>query len=255
MRRRLGRGARLVLLLLITAVVLLPVETVVGRAVTDENGRATWTGILAVLHDGDALTWFSNSLVLSLGTVAVTLALAAPAGYVLSRARGRWVSGYALALFVLQSLPVIVLVVPLFLVLAGLGLVDQLNGVGIVYVGLDLAVAIWMVAAATDAVPIEREESAWLDGCTVAQAWWRVVLPGAADGLVSAGILVFLQAWNEYLVAVVFLHSDDDKTLGIALAGVTGSPALALLMMVPPALLTIVLHRYVRPGAMVGAGF
>ena len=259
-RRRSGRRAaaswaRFALLLVITAVLLGPVGVIVGRALTGFDPR-TGAAVISLrgfttLLGGDALVWFGNSLGVSAATVVVSVVLAAPAGYVLSRARGRWVSGYALVIFALQSLPAVVFIVPLFIVFARLGLIDDLAGLTIIYIGSALAVAIWMIAAATDAVPVLIEEAAWLDGCSVAGAYLRIVLPNLRPAIASAAILVFLQAWNEYFVALVFLRSDQNKTLAVVLAG-SHSPVLAVVMALPPVLLALVLNRYLRvPGAAV----
>ncbi len=241
-----ARWGRFAALLGLAALVLGPLELIVGRAFQGP-AEPTLDGLFGAPRFGPALTWFGNSLAVSTATVLVSLVVAAPAGYVLSRARGRRVSAYGLVLFALQSLPAVVLVIPLFVVFARTGLVDSLPGLTIVYIGSTIAVAVWMIAAATDAVPIAIEEAAWLDGCSIVGGYLRMVLPNLGPGLVSAAILVFLQAWNEYLVAVVFLRSDANKTLGVALAGAQ-SPALAVLMMLPPVLVVVLLGRFVRIG-------
>jgi len=237
----------------LTALVLVPIAVIVVRAFAGVDPRSgavgfSLAGILGVFRFG-AGQWIANSLAVSAATVLAALAIGAPAGYALSRARGRWVSGYGLAVFVIQSLPAIVFVVPLFLVFARIGLIDSLVGLTIVYVGSTLAAATWMMAAAIDAVPIAIEEAAWLDGCSIAGGFVRIVLRNSGAGLLSAAILVFLQAWNEYLIAVVFLKSDANRTLAIALAG-SHSPALAVVMMLPPVLIFAVLHRFVRIGVV-----
>ena len=129
---------------------------------------------MGVLADGAALTWFRNSLGVAAATVLVSVAIGTPAGYVLSRARGRAVDAFALIVFALQSLPVILLVIPLFVLLASARLVDSLPVLVLIYVGLNIAVATWTMAAAIDAVPLALEEAAWLDGapCSAASCAW-----------------------------------------------------------------------------------
>lgn len=257
MTRNAPAWRRTVALAAFTALVLVPIAVIVVRAFTGFDPRTGATGfsldgILSVLRYGGS-QWIANSLAVSGATVLASLAIGAPAGYALSRARGRWVSGYGLVIFVLQSLPAIVFVVPLFIVFAKVGLVDSLVGLTVLYVGSTLAVATWVIAAAIDAVPIAIEEAAWLDGCSIAGGFVRIVLRNSGGGLLSAGILVFLQAWNEYLVAVVFLKSDANRTLAIAAAG-SHSPALAVVMMLPPVLVFAVLHRFVRIGVVTRMG-
>jgi multiple sugar transport system permease protein len=252
-RRTVASWARFVLLLGITALLLGPVGVIAVRAVTGFDPR-TGAAVFslrgfATLTGGIAPVWLANSTAVTLTTVLVTVALTTPAGYVLSRARGRWVSAYALAIFALQSLPGVVLVIPLFIVFARFGLVDDLAGLTVIYIGSSLAVSIWIIAAAVDAVPVAIEEAAWLDGCSVAGGFLRIVLPNILPAVAAAAILVFLQAWNEYLVAVVFLRSDQNQTLAVALAG-SHSPVLAVVMALPPVAIALLLNRYLRVGAV-----
>ena len=157
--------------------------------------------------------WLQNSLLVTLGTVIVSVIVAAPAGYVLSRGRSRAVSGYSLLLFVFQSLPVITSVIPLFILFANLGLVDNLGGLIIVYVGSSMAVATWMMAAYMDSIPISLEEAAWIDGASLFRGFVQVVLRNSLPGVLSTAIFTFLVAWNDYLVAIVFLRSATAFTL------------------------------------------
>ena len=119
-----------------------------------------------VFANTDVLIWLSNSLGVTLVTVLISVAVAAPAGYVLSRGRSKAVSGYSLLLFVVQSLPIITAVIPLFILFAKFGLADNLIGLVIVYVGSTMSVATWMMAAYFDSIPHTLEEAAWIDGAS-----------------------------------------------------------------------------------------
>jgi multiple sugar transport system permease protein len=263
-RSQPGRWGRFAILVVCTALVLAPLAGTLANAFQLPGlgggrgaGAAPWVarvpGSFAYWLRGTPLDWFENSLLLALGTVLVALLLGAPAGYALCRGRGRAVSAYALAVFLLQSFPAVLSVVPLFLLFAQLGLVDDLFGVGLVYLGLTIAVVIWMVSAYVDTIPIELEEAAWLDGCSVLGAFFRVVLRNALPAVLSAAIFVFLFVWNDYLVALVFLRSDANWTLGIGLTSAGHSPALAVLMSLPPVLVFVLLNRYFSVGGVGGA--
>src|SRR5690606_30167705 len=175
-------------------------------------------------------------------TVVIALAVATPAGYVLSRGRGRLVSGFSLVLFIVQSLPLVTAVIPLFILFARLGLVDNLSGVTIVYVGMTMSVAIWMMAAYYDSIPVTLEEAAWLDGCSVFGGFLRSVLRNSPPGILSTAIFSFLLSWNDYLVALVFLRSDFVYTLPVGLQSFFQQNAtswglvmaIAVVMMLPP---------------------
>ncbi len=166
-----GQWWRFALILVITVIALVPVGVVLLLAFTP-SASSTSTGLTTenfqnIFAITDVVLWLQNSLLVTLGTVLVSVVVAAPAGYVLSRGRSRAVSGYSLLLFVVQSLPVITAVIPLFILFANLGLVDNLIGLAIVYVGTSMSVATWMMAAYMDSIPISLEEAAWIDGASV----------------------------------------------------------------------------------------
>jgi multiple sugar transport system permease protein len=180
---------------------------------------------------------------------------------VLSRARSRLVSGYSLTLFIVQSLPVITAVIPLFILFARLGLVDNLAGLTIIYVGATMSVAIWMMAAYYDSIPIALEEAAWIDGASVFRSFTRIVLRNSLPGILSTAIFSFLLAWNDYLIAVVFLRSDPNYTLPIGLETFFQQNqtnwglvmAVAVIMMAPPIALFTVLNKYFSLGGIGGS--
>lgn len=238
---------RFAILLIASAVALVPVAVVVWRAFEFGPG-----GVAAILR-GPALAWFGNSLAVTGATVVVSLVVAAPAAYVLSRGRSRLVDGYSLVVFALQSFPVFLAVVPLFVLFARAGLVDSLPGLTLVYIGTTVATVVFMLTTAIDAIPRSLEEAAWMDGCSVAGAFVRIVLRNCLPGLASAGVFAFLLAWNEYLVALIFLRSTSNYTLGIGLSAAGGSPALAVLMMLPPIAVFLIFRRHFSVGGVAGA--
>jgi len=260
-----GQWWRFSLLAVITAIVLVPLAAVVLLSLQPALGSAqtgaTIENYLSVVTSTDLGVWVTNSLIVTLATVVVSVLIAAPAGYVLSRGRGRLVAGFSLTLFVIQSLPVITAIIPLFILFAGLGLVDSLGGIVILYVGGTLSVAIWMMAAYFDSIPISLEEAAWMDGCSVFGSFWRVVLRNSLPGVLSTAIFAFLLAWNDYLVAVIFLRSDQNYTLPIGLQTffqqnqTDWGPVMsvAVVMMIPPIVVFAVLNRYFSVGGIGGS--
>jgi multiple sugar transport system permease protein len=257
---------RFVALLVITAVVLVPVGAVLllslGPGVASGShaafGLANFTHVFGSTQ---ALRWLANSVGVTLAVVLVSVAVAAPAGYVLSRGRSRSVSAYSLLLFVVQSLPVITAVIPLFILFADLGLVDNLVGLGIVYVGASMSVAIWMMSSYIDSVPVSLEEAAWIDGASLFTAFVRIVLRNSLPGILSTAIFTFLVSWNDYLVAIVFLRSQERFTLPIGVQSFFqqngtdwGSVmALAVVMMLPPVVVFAALNRYFSVGGIGGS--
>ncbi|WP_152365450.1 carbohydrate ABC transporter permease [Microlunatus speluncae] len=260
-----GQWWRFVLVLVITAVVIIPIAAVVYLSVLPGLG-STSTGVTLenfamVFSQTNVDYWLENSLGVTIVTVIISLAVAAPAGYVLSRVRNRLVSGYSLTLFIVQSLPVVTAVIPLFMLFSMLGLVDNLGGVTIIYVGSTLSVATWMMAAYYDSIPISLEEAAWMDGCSLFGGFLRIVLRNALPGVLSTAIFCFLLAWNDYLISVVFLRSDVNYTLPVGLQtffqqnATNWGPvmAVAVIMMLPPVILFAALNKYFSVGGIGGA--
>lgn len=260
-----GRWWRFTAILLITAVVLVPIIVTVILALTPAaNSTATgltFENIIRVFSTTLAGTWLQNSLITTLATVVVAVAVAAPAGYVLSRGRSKAVSGYSLLLFVMQSLPIITSIVPLFILFAGMGLVDNLLGLTIIYVGSTMTVATWMMAAYFDSIPISLEEASWIDGCSVFGSFTKVVLRNSLPGILSTAIFSFLLAWNDYLVAIVFLRSSEIFTLPMGVQSFfqqnqtdwSGVMALAVIMMLPPIIVFATLNKYFSVGGIGGS--
>lgn len=260
-----GQWWRFTLILLITLVVIVPILAVLYLSLRPSLGSSatglTFENFVNVFTTSDVVTWLGNSLIVALVVVVVAVAVAAPAGYVLSRLRNRLVSGYSLVLFVVQSLPVVTAAIPLFISFSVLGLVDSLQGVAIIYIGSTMSVAIWMMAAYFDSIPISLEEAAWMDGASVFGSFTRIVLRNSLPGVLSTAIFSFLLAWNDYLIALLFLQSPNRLTLPVGLqsffqqnAADWGSVmAVAVVMMAPPVILFAVLNKYFSVGGIGGS--
>jgi multiple sugar transport system permease protein len=263
---RRGQWWRFALLLCITVVALVPVGIVVLLSVrpgsaSSATGTFTVENFTAIFRRTSVLTWLRNSFAVSGATVVASVAVAAPAGYVLSRGRGRAIGTYSLLLFVVQSLPVVTAVIPLFILFAKLHLVDSLFGLGIVYIGASMSVAVWMMAAYMDTIPVSLEEAAWIDGASTFAGFRRIVLRNSLPGVLSTAIFTFLVSWNDYLVAIVFLRSDGQFTLPLGVQSFFqqnqtdwGSVmAVAVIMMLPPVIVFGALNRYFSVGGVGGS--
>lgn len=260
-----GKWWRLLAILVITAIVIVPIVSVLFLSLQPGLGSTAtgWTleNFQQVFTQTGVGTWLSNSLIVAAVTVVVAVAIAAPAGYVLSRGRNKLVSGYSLILFVVQSLPVVTAVIPLFFLFVALGLYDNIIGVMIVYIGSTMSVAIWMMAAYFDSIPITLEEAAWIDGASVFGSFTRVVLRNSLPGVLSTAIFSFLLAWNDYLVAVVFLRSDTNYTLPVGLETFFQQNqtnwglvmAVSVIMMLPPIIIFAILNRFFSVGGIGGS--
>jgi multiple sugar transport system permease protein len=266
-KRREGVTAarRSIVMLLLTLFLLVPILAVVFLSLTPPLssqgsgvGLASWTYILNQTQIG---IWMLNSLWVALLSTAVVIVVAAPAGYVLSRGRGRATHAFSISIFVVQSFPVVIFVIPLFILFSGFGLVDNLFGVMIIYVAQAIAVGCWMLTSYFDTIPIALEEAAWMDGASVVGAFFRVVLRNSLPGVLSTAIYAFLLVWNDYLIAIVFIRSANNFTLPVGIQTffqqnqTDWGPvmACAVLMLLPPMIVFSLFNRFFSVGGVGGA--
>jgi ABC-type glycerol-3-phosphate transport system permease component len=158
-------------------------------------------------------TYFKNSLIVAAGATVLSMVIGSLGGYTLSRFRYPGFRLFARITLLSYMLPSIMLVIPLYITIGDLGLVDTLESLIITNTTFTLPFALWLMRAYFSTIPMELEEAAMIDGCTRFQALMRVIIPLALPGIVSTSIFAFTHAWNEYLYALVFIHSDSLRTL------------------------------------------
>lgn len=170
------------------------------------------------VHGGTFFLWFENSAILTLGAVVLSTVCAALAAFAIARMefRGRNVL-FALST-ALMVVPPVVMLMPLFILFTNLQLVSTYQGVILIYAGLTLPFSIYMLTNFFRSIPHELLESAITDGARNFAVLWRIVLPLSAPALVTLVVVNGLWVWNELLIALVFLPSDNLKTL---MVGVT----------------------------------
>ena len=251
-----------IIIFLFTGLALVPIGVTVWEAFKPQLSSTshavfTWSNFSYIFSQTGVFTWLRNSLIVTVATVVLAVVVACPAGYVLSRARSKAINGYALLLFVGQSFPVIVSAVPLFILFSHVNLDDNLLGVAIIYVCSSISVATWMMAAYIDTVPVAlMEESGWIDGCSLYAGFLKIVLRNCLPGILSTAIFAFLIAWNDFLIAVVFLRSSSNFTLPLGLETFFSENttqwgyvmALSVIVMIPPIIIFTLLHRYFSIG-------
>ena len=162
-----------------------------------------------------------NSLLVGFGTTLLALALAFPAAYALVRLRfpARLDLLFLVLVLALKLMPPITIAVPLFALAKRLHLLDSTLGLMLAYQIYALPMAIWMLLAFVRDVPIEYEEAACIDGAGLARRLVQIVLPLCAPGLIATAIFVFIAAWNEFLIALLFVSTPSRFTLPLAIAG------------------------------------
>ncbi|MEI5674430.1 MULTISPECIES: carbohydrate ABC transporter permease [unclassified Nocardioides] len=158
------------------------------------------------------------SLSVTLATVVVALVFAFLAALAVSRFRFRGRTSFIVALLLIQMIPVEGLFISQYKMLEGFSLLNTVAGLTLVYVASVLPFTIWTLRGFVAGVPYELEEAAMVDGCSRLGAFWRVTFPLLAPGLVATGVFGFLQAWNEFTLAVVVMTREDKQTLPVWLS-------------------------------------
>jgi N,N'-diacetylchitobiose transport system permease protein len=159
------------------------------------------------------------SVAITLTTVAFCLLFAFLAALAISRFRFRGRASFVLAVLFIQMLPAEGLFIAQYKLMGSLNLLNSVIGVSILYIAAVVPFTIWMLRGFVAGVPIELEEAAMVDGLSRSQAFFRITFPLLAPGLVASGVYAFLQAWNEFTVALVILQKEEFRTLPLWLRG------------------------------------
>jgi multiple sugar transport system permease protein len=219
---------------------------------------ANYAGVLAT---GQSLVpALKSSLLVSLLTTGIALVLGSAAAYAIARLSVPGGNTIALMTLATQMFPGIVIIIPLFIVLSRLGLIDTYAGLVVVYLSFVLPIVIWVLKGFFEAIPPELEKAAAIDGASTLQTFTRIVLPISLPPLFATGIFAFIESWNEFMFAVILtrLHT---KTVPIAISEFAGQyqtavgqmVAAAALASVPVIVLAIVFRRYILMGFAEGA--
>lgn len=161
--------------------------------------------------------FFLNTVVVCLLTAVVAVAIATPAAYALSRARFRLRMAIGHSILVFRMLPLVVLLAPLYLLLVKARLLDTGAGLIVGFASFGLPFAVWMLKGFIDAVPIEIEEAARIDGYRRWQILLKVIVPLILPGLLTTGTFVFMEAWNNLIYPLTFITTLEKQTLPAAL--------------------------------------
>lgn len=162
--------------------------------------------------------WFQNSLVVASATTLLALTLAALAAYSFSRFPFAASRGLSTMFLFVQLFPVAVVVIPLFILWTNLKLTNTYWSLIITYLVFGLPISTWLLIGFFNAVPVELEEAAMIDGASRLGALWRVTLPLCVPGLAATAIYIFLLSWNEFFFALTFMNSTDMRTIPVGLS-------------------------------------
>lgn len=223
--------------------------------------RLTLDSYVQLFEASPVLTWMRNSVVVAVTVTVLTVVVSVMGAYSLAffdtslgQAAGR------LILFT-YMFPGVVVVVPAYRILSGMGLVDSVAGLVLVELVLTVPFCIWMLRSFFLQIPRALFEAGRLDGASHLRVLWSVMLPIARPGVIVIAVFSFIFSWNEYLFPLVLVNSEAGKTLPIGVAGFMGNltvqwgPLLAsgVITVLPVLVLFLFLQRYLVAGLMVGA--
>ena len=201
-----------------------------------------------------------SSLVVTCATVVLTLCIAVPAAYALARLRYPFKRASGFYILVTQMLPPVGLVIPYYLALQRLGWLDTYTGLILIYLTFSLPFAIWLLVSYFEDIPFEMEEAALLDRAGRWGAFWHIVLPQVRGGIAVTTVFVFLNAWNEFMFAVL-LGGNRVRPITVAMFNFISVEqtqwaklaAGAMVAMAPVIVLGILAQRHIVKGLTVGA--
>lgn len=203
-----------------------------------------------------------NSLTVALSAALIAVAIATPMAYVMARQRSRLATAATGWVVVSQAFPFVLVIIPLFLVLKNLHLINSLFGLIMVYVVWSLPFALWMLVGYVRAVPAELEEAAAVDGAGRLRTLVSVTAPLLAPGIVATAMFAFITAWNEFFFALVLLKSPEKQTLPVILTHFIGAEgvadlgplaAAAFLATIPSLAIFAIIQRRITGGMLAGA--
>ncbi|HOV63608.1 MAG TPA: carbohydrate ABC transporter permease [Spirochaetia bacterium] len=231
--RIIGRTFRIILIIVLLGICLLPIywmvitsfkmqEEIFSVPPTFFPKKFTVKNYLSIIV-GDIsasikfLTYFKNSIIVAISTVAVTLLLATPAAYAFSRIPFKGKKNLIYFVLVSQMLPIVIILIPIYRSFLKLSLVSTYPGLVLSYMVFTLPFSIWILKGYFDGIPRELDNAAKVDGCTRMQTMIKVILPNVTPGLTAASIVVFIQSWDEFMISLTLMDKDSMRTLPVGI--------------------------------------
>lgn len=200
-----------------------------------------------------------TSLMIAMGSTAISVAAGALAAYALTRFRFTGSTPIAMAFLCARVIPPVALAIPLFLLLKKFHLTDSVAGLVLAHTTMNLPFAVWLIMPFFDSLPKDYEEAAEMDGCTQFQVFHKIFLPMALPGLLVAGIFCFLLSWNDFLLSLILAGSDTKTAPLVVNAYMTGfgpewgpMTASSVVILVPVFIFSLALQKHMVSGISAG---
>lgn len=224
-------------------------------------GILTFSNYIRTLRWSFILRCIMNSLIISTSSTIISLIIAIHAAYGFARFN---FAGKRIGLLLILSsriLPRVAIIIPLFLIMGRLALVDTYRGLIILYIAISMPISVWLLVAFFKDLPLELEEAARLDGCSRLGALWRIILPISMPVVFATGIYCFILAWNEFMLALIFTDTLHARPITVGMSFYIkeciidwgGLMACSVLVTIPPMVVFLFLQRYFVKGLTTGA--
>jgi multiple sugar transport system permease protein len=178
-----------------------------------QQGSPTFDNVKFLFEDTKYLTWLSNTVIVGILVVAITLALSLPAGYALARLSGRWGQSVGVGIFLTYLVPPTLLFLPMSRVIAEVGLQDKLASLVLVYPSFTVPFSTWLLMGFFRTIPAELEDAALVDGASRLRTLVSVVFPVSVPGILTVVIFTFSLVFNEFVYAITFITTSSERTV------------------------------------------
>jgi arabinogalactan oligomer/maltooligosaccharide transport system permease protein len=272
MKKKIETWLIFIFLTVFTMGTIYPILNIVGISLRKDNAfqskslafisaNSGWDSYLKLLTETQFLIWLKNSIVISIAVTILGVALASTSAYALSRYKFKGRQLGMTSLLTTQMFPATMLLLPFFIILSKLGLINSYLGLVIIYSSTALPFCIWQMKGFYDTIPHALEESAYMDGCNHFQAFYKIVLPLSTPALVITALFSFMASWSEYVVAAIILQDPELYTLPLGLKSFQSSLATewglyaagAVVISIPVVILFVSLARFLVSGLTMGS--
>ena len=272
MKKKIETWLIFIFLTVFTMGTIYPILKIIGISLRKDNAfqskslafisaNSGWDSYLKLLTETQFLIWLKNSIVISIAVTILGVALASTSAYALSRYKFKGRQLGMTSLLTTQMFPATMLLLPFFIILSKLGLINSYLGLVIIYSSTALPFCIWQMKGYYDTIPHALEESAYMDGCNHFQAFYKIVLPLSTPALVITALFSFMASWSEYVVAAIILQDPELYTLPLGLKSFQSSLATewglyaagAVVISIPVVILFVSLSRFLVSGLTMGS--
>ena len=245
----------------VLTVSLRPADRLLSTSLEIIPDNATIDNYVNLFTKTDFLRWMWNSIMVTMAVTLTGVALASTAGYGFSRYKFIGKKAAMQSMLVTQMFPATMLLLPMYIMLVKLGLINSYLGIMIMYSATALPFCVWQMKGYYDTIPASLEEAGRIDGCSQFQTFYMIILPLAAPALVITALFSFMSSWTEYVVAAQILQDTDLWTLPIGLKSFESNMstewglygAASMIVTVPVVVLFLALSRYLVSGLTLGS--